>query len=118
MKEKIDIKKTISIPHLRACVHLVELDDVFQGSEQKGCAYTFIMNEDEKTIQLDIGIAIKEIEKSLIPENANILAHEFMHVIQILCEKRNMKINEEKEHTAFIMNYLMEKSLENLTKTK
>lgn len=109
--KKLDIKKTIPIPHLRADVHLLDLSKVRGIDDNKGSAYTFIIGTDEKTLHLDLAIGIKDIENTLIPENSFMLAHEFMHVIQILCQERNMVIQEEKEHTAFLMSYLMEKSL-------
>jgi len=37
------------------------------------------------------------------------LAHELIHVLQFICEDRNMNFLLEQEHTAYIMQYLMGK---------
>lgn len=98
--------KIISIPHLhRTRVFLLDMK-YLRGIEIKGPAYTCRMSND------DIVVCLVDIEKSLKSKRfVSILAHEFMHVIQHLCEQFCMTIEEEREHTAYIMGYLMDEAL-------
>ena len=102
MKKRHIPYKIIPIPHLRYKVVIDDLS-VLQGEKIKGSAFTCISGEYEATI------LIKDIEETLKhKENYILVAHEVMHVIQILCETFNMKIEEEQEHTAYLLVYLID----------
>ena len=74
-----------------------------RGMEIKGYGCTTMTGDDECTI------FIKDIENtkktlSRVPY----VAHEVVHVLQILCEKFHMKAENEQEHLAYIMFYILE----------
>jgi len=103
-RKKVNNKyKTVEIPHLRFEVHFMDIKWL-RGVDIKGAGFTCISGEDEATVFLeDIENTVKNI--ALMP----FLAHEIMHVIQILCDRFSMKIEQEQEHTAYLMHYLMDK---------
>lgn len=93
--------KTIEIPHIR---HTVKFYDISQlnGVEIKGSGYTSI--EDENTTLVffeDIKNTVNDIKLSAW------VAHELVHVLQIICEKLGARFENEQEHMAYIMHYLM-----------
>ena len=105
MKSKMDTYKTIKIPHLRFSVHFFDMSKL-QGVEKKGSGYTCILEDGSATV------FIEDIEKSIKKmECVPIITHEIIHVIQIICEKYNMKIENEVEHMAYIVHYLLEELL-------
>ena len=97
--------KSVPIPHLRHTVHFADMSTL-QGIEVMGGGYTAVINEDETIVFID-----KISESVKLVENAPMIAHELMHVIQILCEKMKMQIENEKEHTAYLMSYLFDELL-------
>lgn len=102
MKTNKNIFKTVEIPHLEFTVHFMDLK-YLKGEEIKGSGFTCISGEYEVTVFLE---NIKKTVESL--DLMPYVAHELMHVIQIICEKYNMKIELEQEHTAYLMFYLMD----------
>lgn len=48
------------------------------------------------------------LPKRVVP---GLIAHELVHVLRHLCESRNMSFDLEREHMAYIMQYLMDKIL-------
>ena len=95
------IYKTVEIPHLRHTVKFLDLS-VLQGVEIKGSAYTAVEDNDTTLVFIeDIEKNVKNIDA--IPH----IAHELVHVLQILCEKMSTNIEHEKEHTAYLMHYLL-----------
>lgn len=102
-KGKIDFYKKIEIPHLRFNVYFMDLSKL-QGVPKLGAGYTCIFEDNSATVFLqDIEKNVKRIEFTPY------IAHEIMHVIQIICEKFSMRVEIEQEHTAYIMHYLMDK---------
>ena len=114
-EERLTSWMSIPIPHLRAELHLFDMSKL-RGVPIRGSAYTCIYQERPDDLKLDIAIFIQDIEDTAIPENSPMIAHELVHVLQILCDERNMGITDEKEHLAFLMSYLMEKILKKVTK--
>lgn len=104
----MDIKafKTIEIPHLGFTVYVKDLSEL-EGVEKKGSGFTAQFGEDNAVIFLeDVKKNVKNI--AYFPT----IAHEVMHVIQMLCEKYQMKAENEMEHLAYLMHYILRKILE------
>lgn len=100
--EQLDIYKTVQIPHLRYKVQFMDMSKL-KGVDIKGSGFTCISGEDTTTVFIEnIGESVKKI--SCMPT----IAHEIMHVIQILCEKFGMDVESEQEHTAYLTHYLFE----------
>lgn len=103
--------KKAELPHLRATVYFCDLSKL-KGVEHKGSAYTTVFGENED-LWLEIAVFIKDIAENTKNINATPqFAHEITHVLEYLCENRNMSIDNESEHLAFIMSYLMETLLD------
>lgn len=102
IKTNKNIFKTIEIPHLEFTVHFMDLK-YLKGEDRKGSGFTCISGEQEATVFLE---NIEKTVKSL--DHMPYVAHELMHVIQIICETYNMTIEHEQEHTAYLMYYLMD----------
>lgn len=101
--------KEISIPHLQYKVKVYDLSKLHMQNEMsvpmeiRGSGYTCISGEYE------CSIFIEDLEKSkTMIERIPTIAHECMHTIQIICEKFGMKVENEQEHTAYLMHYLLE----------
>jgi hypothetical protein len=108
MKVKPAIKafKTIHIPHLRFTVYVKDMSELM-GVERKGSGYVAQFGDDSACLFLeDVEKTVKQLDR--FPT----IAHEVLHVIQILCEKFQMKIENEQEHTAYLMHYILEKIIE------
>lgn len=112
MKRKsseIDYYKKVHIPHVRFTVYFIDLSKL-QGVPRLGAGYTCVFentyHEDGKTTVCIFLQDIKENVKKI--EFMPYVAHEIMHALQILCENTGMQIEQEKEHTAYLMHYLME----------
>lgn len=96
-----NIFKTVPIPHLKCNINFMDME-YLQGIEHKGSGFTCI-GEDG-----DICVFIEEISKSSTAlSSMPTIAHEIVHVIQILCERHGMKMENEQEHTAYLMYYLL-----------
>ena len=97
--------KTIPIPHLYIDIHFDDLSKM-KGVDIKGSGFTCIMGDDSVVVFLqDIKNNIKN------PVFFPVIAHEVMHVIQILCERNMMKVENEQEHTAYLMLYILNELL-------
>jgi len=104
--KNFDYHKKAELPHLRATVYFADMSKL-QGIEHWGSAYTMVMGEPKKDMRLDIIVFVKDILKSKEFDLSPIISHEIVHVLQILCEERAMKFEDEVEHCAYIMTYLM-----------
>ncbi len=105
MKKKPEIYKSVKIPHLRYTVNFMDMSKL-KGVEKKGSGYTCVSGENE------VAVFFEDIEDMIkVPRNAVILAHEIMHVIQIICDDFGMEIQTEQEHTAYLMTYLLDELL-------
>lgn len=105
-KTKIDSYKTIHLPHIRTYVHFMDLSKL-KGVPILGSAYTMKMQGDRNKIEICVFFKdIKELVK--LPQNFPIVAHEIVHVIDYILEEIGGSLNEEKEHMAYIMHYLLE----------
>lgn len=93
--------KIIEIPHIR---HTVKFYDMSQlvGLEIKGSGYTAVQDENTTIVFFeDIQNTVRDIKLSAW------IAHELVHVLQIICEKISARFENEQEHMAYIMHYLM-----------
>lgn len=105
-KSKFKTYKSVPIPHLAFEVHFMDMSQL-QGIEKRGAGYTCQFEENSACV------FIKDIEKSAKEiAYAPYFAHEIVHVLQILCEKRAMRIEDEVEHIAYLMHYLMRQVLD------
>lgn len=107
IKNKIKAFKTIEIPHLKFIVYVKDMSEL-RGVEVKGSGMTCLL-EDKNSACIflqDVKMLVKN------PFFFPYVAHEVMHIIQILCKEFNMDIKNEHEHTAYLMNYLLEEILE------
>jgi hypothetical protein len=103
--------KTVEIPHLRATVRFFDLSKL-KGIPIQGSAYTCILGEESKNGAVEIGIFFEDIKGTVkMLERQPTIGHEIVHAIQILCEKRSMKVENEVEHLAYIYHYLHEQLL-------
>ena len=105
--------KTIDIPHLSFTVHFMDLSNV-QGLpkiEHKGVGFTCTIGETDT----EVLVAFKNI-KTFIKEkkNAPYIAHELIHVLQLICERYQMTFKNEVEHMAYLMTYLYKKLTDEL----
>ena len=94
--------KEIKIPHLKYTIQVRDLSEL-KGVKKKGGGYTAIVDENTACIFIE---DLKETVKHI--ENIPHIAHEVMHVIQIICENFGMSIENEQEHTAYLMFYILE----------
>ena len=103
MKNDIKADITIDIPHLRFTVYVKDMSTLM-GIEEKGCGYTCQFDEDSACLFFE---NLKENRKEL--QFQPFIAHECLHVIQILCKKYAMSIENESEHTAYLLTYMMDR---------
>nr|AKH47789.1 hypothetical protein [uncultured marine virus] len=102
--------KFVEIPHLRVTVYFMDLTKL-KGVEIQGSAYTTIFDEDEN-MNLNIGVFYEKIEKNVKRiECMPMIIHEIVHALQYICERRNIDMEEEKEHMGYMASYLTEKLL-------
>ena len=105
-EDEIPAYKKVCIPHLCINVYFKDLSEL-QGIEKKGSGYTCLFGENS------ICVFIENIKTSVKkPECFPTIAHEVMHVIQILCEKFSMRVENEQEHTAYLTHYLLHEILQ------
>lgn len=105
MKEEKHVFKKVSLPHLAYTVVFKDLSSL-KGVEIKGGAYTVEFDEHSSYVFIfDIAETVKK------PHNFPLIAHELTHVLQNICKARLMTFGEEKEHTAYIMAYLLNEVL-------
>jgi len=94
------IYKTIKIPHLRHEIRFMDMS-MMSGVEIKGSGFTAKQDENITIVFFeDIENTLKKVE------SAPYIAHELVHVLQILCEKIHSDIVDEQEHMAYIMHYI------------
>jgi len=103
--------KTIKIPHLFDFeVNVCDLKDVRGIEDQmpkgKGAGFTMETDKGAAVAFLEYKANIKKL--SFAP----VVAHEIVHVIQIICDRYKFKIENEQEHMAYIMSYLMQQIME------
>ncbi len=112
-KKEIDYYKKVEIPHVRFTVYFMDLSKL-QGVPKLGAGYTCIFNDTfQKDGKTEVCIFLQDIEDNVKNiQYVPYIAHEIMHALQILCENLGMQIQEEKEHTAYLMHYLLEQVLE------
>jgi hypothetical protein len=104
--------KKIEIPHVRFTVYFMDLSKL-QGVPKLGAGYTCVFEDTfSQNGKTNVCIFLQDIVENVKKlEFVPYIAHEIMHALQILCENTGMKIEEEKEHTAYIMHYLLENIL-------
>jgi hypothetical protein len=101
----MEIYKSLDIPHLRFTVRFMDMK-YLKGIEVQGSGYTCISGENEATIFIE-NIEQTVTDLKLTPW----LAHEIVHVLQIICTKYNMRFENEQEHMAYLMHYLLSELL-------
>ncbi len=101
--------KEILIPHLKYKVKVYDLSKLSMQNEMsvpmdiKGSGYTAVSGEYE------CSIFIEDLEESKkVIDRIPTIAHECMHAVQIICEKFGMRVENEQEHTAYLLHYLLE----------
>ena len=111
-KNGIDYYKKVEIPHIRFTVYFMDLSKL-QGVPKLGAGYTCVFEDTySENGETKVCIFYQDIEENVKRmEFVPYIAHEIMHALQIVCQNLSMQIEEEKEHTAYIMHYLMEQIL-------
>lgn len=106
-KETQQYYKIISIPHLKSTLYIQDMSKL-KGISIKGGGFTtrVVTGNPYNTRVCIFFTDVKETVK--LPENYPMIAHEIMHFIQIICQDYGMQIEEEREHTAYLMSYLLE----------
>jgi hypothetical protein len=100
-EEKLETFKTVEIPHLRFTVHFMDISKL-KGVPIKGSGYTCVMEDKSICIFIEnIAETVKDIN------HIAWVAHEIIHALAIMCEELGMKIEEEQEHMAYLMHYLL-----------
>jgi hypothetical protein len=109
MKKNTKVYKEILIPHVGMTVLFMDMSQLNGNpKETQGAGYTAIFGENT------IGVFIEDIEKSVtMPERFPYFAHEVVHVLQIICEKFAMRFENEIEHMAYLMHYILQEVLQN-----
>ena len=108
MKKKIE-KLVIEIPHLHATITVQDMK-YLKGVEIKGGGFTCKGEEKERHNNYHIFFMDFE-EMKKIPQNFPMIAHECLHAIQYIAEDYGIELSEEKEHGAYLLNYLLEELL-------
>jgi CRISPR/Cas system-associated endoribonuclease Cas2 len=98
---KIKYYKKAYLPHIHYTIYFKDLSEL-QGVEIKGSAYTIDFDKNTSIVFIE-NIKKNSKEKNALPT----IAHEIVHVLQNICESRMMDFTSEKEHTAYIMSYLL-----------
>lgn len=102
--ENVKSYKAVELPHIRTTVYFMDMSQL-KGVPIEGSAYTVEMDYDQRKI--NIAVFIEDIENSVKDMKwMPIIAHELMHVMQIICERIGAQIEEEKEHTAHMTSHL------------
>ena len=111
-KNEINYYKKVELPHVRFTVYFMDLSNLM-GVPQLGAGYTCVLEDTfKKDGRTNVCIFLQDIEENVKNiEFVPYIAHEIMHALQILCENLGMQIEEEKEHTAYLMHYLLEQAL-------
>jgi hypothetical protein len=100
MKKSIYFKE-INLPHIHTDIKFMDMSKL-QGVEIKGFGYTCEMEGGSIVIFIqDIEKSVKELDK--VPY----IAHEVVHALQIICERLSAKAENEIEHLAYIMTYVL-----------
>lgn len=107
--DEMDYYRKVEIPHVRFTVYFLDLSKL-QGVPHLGAGYTCVFeNTYSQNGETKVCIFLQDIKKNTKRiQFAPYIAHEIMHALQILCENTGMQIHEEKEHTAYLMHYLLE----------
>lgn len=110
-ENKFNSYKVVELPHIRAAVYFLDIKEL-KGVKNEESGFTCILGESKEDSSIEIGIFYQDIEELVKHlENAPLMGHEIFHAIQILCEQRAMKIENEVEHLAYIFHYLFEQLL-------
>ena len=108
MVKKIKAFRTICLPHLDYTVYVKDLSELKlineSGVEEQIATGGYTTKIDHSSCAIFFE-DIKNSSKNIVA--IPYLAHEVMHVIQLLCERSQMKVEEEKEHTAYLMHYIL-----------
>ena len=111
-KNEINYYKKVELPHVRFTVYFMDLSNLM-GVPQLGAGYTCVLEDTfQKDGRTNVCIFLQDIEENVKNiEFIPYIAHEIMHALQILCKNLSMRIEEEQEHTAYLMHYLLEQAL-------
>ena len=109
-KTKFEPYKTFEFPYMGVRVEFADMSQM-HGLEIKGEGYTCIFDMDDGW--LTVGVFVADIAQKATPKYAPLFAHEMVHVLQAICEARHMKFENEIEHMAYIMSYILEELFKN-----
>ncbi len=92
--------KQINLPHLNITINFMDMSQL-RGTDIMGFGMTCEMDD-------DIVIFIQDIEKSVTElDKMPYIAHEVVHALQIICNRIQAKAENEQEHLAYIMSYVL-----------
>lgn len=113
-KEQIDYFKKAYLPHIRTTVYFMDISKLRGIEIGNAGGYCVVFNDTfQETGKTEICIFLRDIKEN--SKNIKYMphaSHEIMHAIQIMCKNLNMKVEDEMEHTAYIMFYLLETLIE------
>lgn len=109
-KTKVNYYRKVLLPHIRTTVTFTDITNLQGIDIGNAGGYCVEVSENfQSTGETDIYIFLRDIKKNVKKMRyMPYIAHEILHAIQIICTNLHMRIEEEKEHTAYIMHYLME----------
>jgi hypothetical protein len=90
----------IKIPHLGYTVHVKDI-----AKTPYGDAVSYVLRIDNKSCEVYLKKNLKRIDTPVV-------AHELVHVLQLICEPMNIDFDLEKEHMGYLMQYMMNEILE------
>jgi len=96
MKKNIYKKQDIYLPHIHYTLRVRQIGKI---PSDIPTALVYVQKDDMCGCTLYIDLTRKIVG----PE----LAHELVHVLQLICESRSMDFKREEEHMGYIMQYLM-----------
>lgn len=87
----------IQIPHLNYKIIYGVKPEEFKGKYEK----SIMMTED---VDKNTGQIL--FRKTPEDQDASTVAHEVLHILQLICQHRNIKMEEEMEHMGYLMQYI------------
>lgn len=94
IENKINI---VDIPHLNYKVYYGISSKEFTGRQEKSFAFAENTNKDVATIIF---------RKQPTTLDSATIAHEIVHVLQFICRRRNIIMEDETEHMGYLMQYI------------
>lgn len=92
------MKRKIYLPHIDYTIFIIE-----GGKPPTDNAIGWVVPLGEKGCEIHLTAKIKK--------NPLDLAHEVIHILQLICAERYMNFSLEQEHMAYLMQYIMDQIL-------